>query len=427
MGMTSMLLQDSTLSDDMVDSLSLVMASSGLLLTLVNNMLDVRKVDANMMTEFKLKSIDSAPPIKDAVDFCRPLARSSSVELSVDLARDAVVRSDPLRQQQILINLISNAIKHTPSGNSICIKTEVCSRQQLDEFVSSSLTAGETPESQSGPVEDSSGAAVSPTDRFLVVSVSDGGNGIPTGQERKLFRKFSQLDSETENALGGNTVGQPSGTGIGLNLCLKFVHIMHGNIWVNNNRDGNSSAPGCTFSFSLPLVSVDNSVNKDSIGKGEAMPLSPSRRSQVCGKCARASKHRVLLVDDTLLNRKVFDRMLKMIGVGFVQTAESGHSALELLERENFDLVFTDIQMPTMSGIDLSQEIHSSTTLKPAPVVVGLTADTSVDLRERCEASGMADVLHKPITMLEMYDYFEKSVDSLVLRGRKVPVLVEAI
>jgi signal transduction histidine kinase/ActR/RegA family two-component response regulator len=412
MGITSMLLGEAeSLPTDVQESLALIMASSGLLLTLVNNMLDVRKCDANMMSEFQLVPIPLKPPMEDAAAFCRPLATISNVKLELEFGNSsqyAIIESDALRLQQVLINLLSNAVKYTSVGSVIRIAANIKTISEVESLIGSSLAAGVV---QTGRETASKGDT-----KVMVFSVSDQGKGIAPGQEKRLFGKFSQLDSTQTHTLGGNSVGQPSGTGLGLNLCVNFVEIMKGNIWVANNSDC-----GACFSFYLPLVLETNGevreerpplpqqTNSTTNGARPKNPTAPL----VSHRSASASKYRVLLVDDTLINRKVFDRMLNRVGVGLVTTVESGVEALKALEAGDYNLVITDIQMPGMSGTQLSEAIHLNRNIAKLPLVVGLTAETSRDLYERCKACGIVDVMHKPMTVDEMKDYFEKVVDSL--------------
>ena len=121
-------------------------------------------------------------------------------------------------------------------------------------------------------------------------------------------------------------------------------------------------------------------------------------------------------MDDTLINRQVFLKMLQCIGVMNAKAVESGMAALKALTTEEYDLVISDIQMPGMSGTELSHAIQKSATLAKLPVVVGLTADTSERVEEECKASGMLDVLHKPITLDEIRNYFENDVGRLLKR-----------
>jgi CheY-like chemotaxis protein len=120
------------------------------------------------------------------------------------------------------------------------------------------------------------------------------------------------------------------------------------------------------------------------------------------GDAPTMSDLRVLVVDDIPINLKVIERMLKGIGIGTVRLADSGRSALAIMEHETFPLVITDIQMPDMDGMQLSDAIRSYDALATKPLVVGLTAETSDTIHERCAKSGIAHVLHKPITKKQL-------------------------
>ena len=119
---------------------------------------------------------------------------------------------------------------------------------------------------------------------------------------------------------------------------------------------------------------------------------------------------------DTLINRKVFERMLKLVpSVEMIKSVESGKKALDELRSGNYNFVITDVQMPEMDGFELCRSIKQSETLLESPVVVvGLTADTSQRVHDSCLQSGMADVIHKPITSAEMNEYFQNTVRKLI-------------
>jgi len=490
MGITSLLLEQdftrdagmepvagSSFGKDAIESLGLVMASSSLLLNLINNLLDVKKATANMMDEFLLAPLLASDPIRDAIDFCNPLASISGVNIVRNCNGDtanAFVNANALRLQQVLINMVSNAIKYTDRGTTISIGTRsstvgdtlaalrasiACSSGWEDpSTTSSSSSTSSSPARQQQPPPG--GAPV------LVVSVSDSGPGIDSDQSRRLFSRFARLDRPPKRTLGSSSVGQPTGTGLGLHLCQMFVHRMRGCIWAENNSTGK----GSTFSFCLPLVLSPQQQQQQQHhrpqhqherGRGRRRPspggalpappmapsLAPPPGSEQEGRTGAAIelRHmRVLVVDDTLINRKVFDRMLKKIGVVHVCTAESGREALAKLfgsdgkdhgggggdengengkELYRCDLVITDLQMPGISGTELAEAIfrrraeppRGAVLLPPTapPVVVGLTADTSPGVAEKCASSGMSDLLYKPITVVEIKDYFHKTVGTL--------------
>lgn len=298
---------------------------------------------------------------------------------------------------QVIINLISNAIKYTAGGGTIQVTCSSRSQRQVDKIMDSALAAGERQ-----PPEQTENKNA----KVVVVSVIDSGPGIAPGQEQRLFSKFAMLNSKVRNHPSQSTVGQPTGTGLGLNLCQKFVHLMNGNIWVFNNDSGT----GSTFSFYLPMVVDDESLRTSK----PQVPLANTHRTDSGCTLPSSRDHRVLLVDDMLINRKVFARMLKRIGVRATKAVDSGHAALKALREDEYDLVISDIIMPEMDGFELSEAIQKSKDLKKKPVVVGLTADTSERVEVQCRNAGMVDVLHKPLTVDEMTDYFDTVVGGLI-------------
>eukprot|EP00536_Pseudo-nitzschia_multiseries_P004933 jgi/Psemu1/189374/e_gw1.87.68.1 len=430
MGITSLLLQqDSSLglkqsNKDALESLGLIMASSSLLLNLINNLLDVKKVTANMMEDFLLTPLLAADIIQEAIDFCKPLASISRVSITTewnDDAAGAFVNANALRLQQVVINIISNAIKYTDQGTTIRIYLNSVAMEDAMEAMKKAISCSK--------LKNDISLETTPV---LVFSFSDVGPGIDLEEASRLFHRFTRLGQRPTNTLGSSNVGQPSGTGLGLHLCQMFVQLMNGYIWVANNESGK----GSTFSFCLPLVAGHNDPftvsNHDakrtdasrtvSIGPNSDLPkarLSSIDEGDSSAYNVDFARLRVLVVDDTLINRKVFDRMLKRIGVVNVCTVESGEDALIELFLGNYDhqydVVITDLQMPGMSGTELTQKImqRQASSSRKSVVVVGLTADTSPNVAKRCAASGMSDVLYKPITVMEIKDYFQNVIGRL--------------
>eukprot|EP00531_Pseudo-nitzschia_arenysensis_P000763 CAMPEP_0116129738 /NCGR_PEP_ID=MMETSP0329-20121206/8077_1 /TAXON_ID=697910 /ORGANISM="Pseudo-nitzschia arenysensis, Strain B593" /LENGTH=952 /DNA_ID=CAMNT_0003624011 /DNA_START=74 /DNA_END=2932 /DNA_ORIENTATION=- len=418
MGITSLMLEQteyseqqmsSNIANDNADSLGLIMASSRLLLNLINNLLDVKKANANMMDEFLLAPLLATDPIRDAIDFCNPLASISNVNISIeccDGTQQAFVNANALRLQQVLINMISNAIKYTDQGTDITIRTRPSTVKNTKLTLRKAIASysdDELPDNT--PV--------------LIFSVTDSGPGIAMNQARRLFQRFARL-SQPSRTLGGNKIGQPSGTGLGLNLCHMFVTRMRGWIWAENN-----AGRGSTFSFCLPLVEEPMENPALSVSTGRELQRTPmTKRASLRGEFFPLAGQdyrelRILVVDDTLINRKVLDRMLKKIGIKQVSTVESGKDALEelLSSGKAYDLVITDLQMPEMSGTELTEAIllkqEKTSSAEDRLVIIGLTADTSPDVAEKCATSGMSDVLYKPITLVEIKDFFQTKLGKL--------------
>lgn len=393
MGMTSLLLENQSLEapTEVMECMSMVMTSSRLLLTLINNILDTRKCDAGRMDEFTLGPVPLGPSIQEAQAFCKPFATVSGVTLSMrEIDEGLSVEANPLRLSQIMINLISNAIKYGPENSNICVSSRVIAKKQVDREISNAaLAVGcKTTKSYDGDV--------------VVISVCDEGKGIPMEHSARLFGRFAQFDADEPRK---RVAGQPSGTGLGLSLCAEFTGRMGGQIWARNIPSG-----GCCFSFYLPRsqkprpehavitpesnVSVSHSSNELKVPGSQRLPM------------------RVLLVDDTQINLKVFGRMLEKLQIGTVKSANSGEKALELTRNQRFDLVITDLHMPGMQGTELSAAIHELTPGQ-IPIVVGLTADQSERVEAECREAGMLTVLHKPITQQALGEFFEQIADTL--------------
>jgi CheY-like chemotaxis protein/two-component sensor histidine kinase len=421
MGMSSVLVDAEDLTiKEAKDGLSTVMVSSRMLLTLINNLLDVRKCDESLLDGFQLSAVPLAKSLQECTDFCRPIASVTNVSVCSHVGSDCKhvsVQSNPIRFQQILINLTSNAIKYTKPGSKVRICATVMTMPEVNEMMDKALECG-IPRGQS-----KTSAATTSDQKLVVVSVCDSGDGVPASSAGKVFQRFSQSTATRSiNAIGQNTVAQPTGTGLGLNLCVKFVERMRGNIWVTNDPKG-----GARFSFYLP-VATDASVAACSATS--QTPVSIAGRGNVTDdpgiSTARKKKrnsggaynYKVLVVDDTIINLKVMDKMLSRIGVKNVKTLDSGGKALAYLEEESVDLVLTDIQMPHMSGHELSEKIHHNSKLVCSPTVVAMTAETSERLHERCRSSGIVHVLHKPITAPELERFFSETVAGLVCANR---------
>ena len=391
--MTSLMLEDSNLPENVIESMSVVMTSARLLLTLINNMLDVRKCDSAMMDEFQLSPLRLSQALSSAVDFCKPFAGITGVGLSVANFADLKqlhVKSNGLRFQQVMINLISNAIKYSPTGSSVAISVKEMTLSEAEGLAARALARG-LERNEANPNFPGS-------TRVAVVSVTDYGAGIPEEKRSHMFGRFAQLDTKPTNFIGGESQGQPSGTGLGLNLCLKFVQRMQGNIWVENNTDC-----GSTFSFYLQIAEATRERKSTATAKS-IRSSSPTAVTEATS----ADRFHVLVVDDTIINLKVLERILKRIGVGKVTCASSARKGLEELEKDHYNLVFTDLQMPEMGGIDLTKIIIGKDRKQPVPpMVVGLTAEVSDSVDAQCKAVGMAHVLHKPITATQMQEFFD--------------------
>jgi len=196
--MTSLVIEnsDNVTAAEALDSLSTVMASSRLLLTLINNLLDVRKMDAMMMDEFKLSSTLLAPAMHESMQFCRPIAfiNDAELEMTLDFNEDDVkIMTNPVRFQQVVVNLVSNAIKYT--NKSIELRAEVLTKETVEARLNDAFAVG-LDKKLCDSVPD-----------LAVISISDKGSGLPEAMRGRVFGKFAQYNglSEKEVVRGCNT------------------------------------------------------------------------------------------------------------------------------------------------------------------------------------------------------------------------------
>ncbi len=307
------------------------------LLTVVNDVLDFSKIEAGML---KVEHIPFAlrDRLMELVDLLRPQAEEKGLELALAIAADvpARVTGDPVRLNQILFNLLGNAIKFTGSGE---VKLAV------------SRGPG-TPDS-------------------LEFAVEDSGIGMDAEVLGRIFKPFTQADSSTSRKYGG--------TGLGLAICTKLVGMMNGRITA-------TSTPGTGSVFRVELALP------------EAGPTVAGGRPDAAETEAKAPRAgRILVVDDTPVNREVAIVMLRKLGF----TAEgvaSGEAAIQAVTRGTYAAVLMDCQMPGLSGYEATRRIRGLSDRAKARIpIIAMTAHALQGDRELCLASGMDDYLAKPI------------------------------
>ncbi len=340
--------------------LHIVQNSSYALLGIINDILDFSKIEAGQL-ELKERIFRLDEMFDRVMDVFIYQAGEKGIELLVDIDRDTprILLGDSLRLQQILTNLISNAIKFTPAGGSVLISVH-------------GHTVGHASEAED-QIE-------------LSFSVKDTGSGIPPSYMPLLFEPFTQGDSSSTR--------KHEGTGLGLSICKRFVTMMHGNIWVES-----ALGKGCTFFFTVRLVQA---------GTGPA------------GKLVFPSDIRglnALVVDDLLDSRIIIRKIL--ISLGFrVESLSSGIEAVERLQPENMqrdpvDLIMMDWKMPDLDGIETSRKIREELHLT-MPIIM-MTAFTKDVQRFEAEAVGTNGFLPKPIFQSTLFDAI---MDAFGKRGK---------
>jgi CheY-like chemotaxis protein len=242
---------------------------------------------------------------------------------------------------------------------------------------------------------------------MTVISIRDHGKGIPQEEMSRLFGEFVQLEVSMQKdrnygASSGDEkfVGQSSGSGLGLNLVMKFISRMNGHIWVTNCEDGG----GAMFTFCFPRG--EQSLCDDDSSRGDSRQLQALELSK-----EDANSFHVLVVDDSVINLKVLQQMLVRLGVNKIHTASDGRKALEYLkgvEARGFDLpnvILSDVNMPNMDGYEMMRGVRAIAQYDFPPKAMACSADWTRETEERCIKAGFDGVLRKPITFTFLQDF----------------------
>jgi signal transduction histidine kinase/DNA-binding NarL/FixJ family response regulator len=343
-GMNRLLL-DTKLDNDQQQYAEMVQASSLSLLAILNDILDVSKLEAGQVKIERIE-FDFATLLADAMRLFASQARDKGLDLCLRVAPTVGgwYIGDPTRLRQVLVNLLGNAIKFTESGH---ITVEViCLPPRY------------------------------PGDELVSIAINDTGIGIAEEIRDRLFHKFSQVDGSITRRFGG--------TGLGLSISKQLTELMGGEIGV-----ASATGVGSTFWFTVPLKPTNGASLRQ---PDEATVVQPSSADADGGLSAG---RRILLADDNAVNRTIATIMLSRAGYT-VETAADGREAVDLLSREDFDLVLMDVQMPVMDGVEATRRVRALPGKMAKVPIIALTAHAMEGARESYLAAGMDDYLTKP-------------------------------
>ncbi|NJR66821.1 MAG: PAS domain S-box protein [Leptolyngbyaceae cyanobacterium CRU_2_3] len=359
LGFTQLLLRGGSLNLQQQDYLDTISRSSDHLLTLINDVLEMSKIDAGRVTlnvtDFNLHTL---------LDWLKQMfqlkAQSKNLLLTIERspALPLYIRTDESKLRQVLVNLLGNAIKFTATG-SVALKVY----QAIEQ---------EPPPSRS------------PDLHTLIFEVSDTGPGISADQLDRLFQPFVQTETGRQSQ---------EGTGLGLAISQKFVHLMGGKMSVSTRL-----GQGTTFRFSIQVEGLE--------------PLQAiAQPHQVVGLQAGQPEYRILVAEDNLSNRQLLSMLLSSVGFS-VQEAANGQAAIAQWRQWLPHLIWMDIRMPIMDGLEATQQIKAASNDQyPAPVIIALTGSAFEEDRQVAFAMGYDDFVRKPLRPEIIFDKIAEHLD----------------
>ena len=356
MGMVEML-DDTELTGDQRDCIDNIKVSAEHLLTIINGILDLSKVESGKMTVDKVP-MNLAELCNEVVALFAVKARQRGLTLDYHYteAMSPYVEGDPVRLKQVIANLVNNAIKFTREGGRVSINVKhapheackICSdSQSVQNFSCSGMT--------------------------VCISVSDSGIGIKPESLDAIFDAYNQADKSTHRLYGG--------TGLGLSVCKSLVGLMGGHIWADSVVE-----QGTTFNVLLPLATLEKAEFEN--WRYDDLIEPPTSNEQA---------GHVLLVEDDAVNALIAQKALQSCGHKVTHVAD-GQQAIEAFaaQPQDFDVILMDHHMPIMDGIEATRKLHEMFDDSELPPIIALTANAMDGEREKYLQAGMQDYCTKP-------------------------------
>jgi signal transduction histidine kinase/ActR/RegA family two-component response regulator len=332
-----------------------IQVSSSILLELLNDILDLSKIEAGKI-EMEETPFSVSQATKEACDLLRTKATEKKLSLTCEIGSNVpdLVTGDITRLRQVLTNLLSNAVKFTEKGE-VTLHVKILERN--------------------------------PENYRIEFAVQDSGIGIPMDKLNRLFNSFSQVDTSTTRKYGG--------TGLGLAISKKLVELMGGGIYVETHE-----GRGSRFVFTI----LAGKVVESAVGEFHS-------QQQEQQNSASITRLQILVADDTPLNRKLVGKMMEKLGHDADMTND-GKQALEAALAKKYDLVLMDVMMPEMDGPTAAQKIREARKAE-APPIVAMTANAFVGDREALLEMGMDDYISKPFTLNDLKEKLDAWVYKL--------------
>ena len=378
-GMTNLLL-DTKLEPEQREYVETINTSGAALLMLINDILDFSKIESGKVS-LEAEPFEIRACIETVLSLLSFMTKEKSLEVQylIDPQVSPLIAGDIHYLQQILVNLVGNAIKFTSVGK---VSINVSKYQ----------------------------------DNQLLFAIKDSGLGIPSHKLDKLFKPFSQIDSSTTRKFGG--------TGLGLAICKKLISLMGGDIWVES-----FVGQGTTFLFTIPYYPMamqryPNIEGVDPISDLALEAVEIPKSNTLFNKIPKLAEQiplKILLAEDNLVNQKLANRLFEKMGYD-IDVATNGIEVLAAIQKQSYDLIFMDVQMPEMDGLEATRQIRAIeqsgqiglSSLAKSIQIIAITANAMQEDSEKCLASGMNDFIAKPFKVEQIQTAIEKW-------GRKQP------
>ena len=342
-------LDKSSLNPSQKEQLQIVRKSSMHLLKIINDVLDYSKMQSGKFT-FERIIFSPSETIREVIDILLPEAHNKGIKMNFNTL-ESIPQSllgDPFRLQQILLNILGNAIKFTGTG---AVELKIMADKERGNEV------------------------------LLKMSIKDTGVGIPAAMVIKVFDDFEQVENNISKRF--------KGTGLGLSITKKLVENQNGHIQIES-----SEGKGTTVDIIIPYELVTSNQ------------ISLKEEKRIESEFLEEKK--VLIIDDEPFNRKLLKIILIQWGA-VVEEAHDGENALSLINMRHYDLVMMDVRMPGMSGIEITERIRKhQDKFKKNIVVIAITASNDAEKKKKCLNAGMNDFIPKPFTERSLFDVISR-------------------
>lgn len=354
------ILSTSNLTDEQAMYCKHINVGAQNLLEIINEILDFSAFESGQL-KIESNTFSITKIINDICAMFIKSAENKGLELSYHIDEDvpSSIYSDATRLRQIIVNLVSNAIKFTEQGKiTVSVK-----------------------------LEKKSNLKIQPIFQELLIIVTDTGIGIPKSQSELIFSPFYQVDGSVTRSYGG--------TGLGLAMSTKIIELMGGKISLQSH-----SGQGSTFTISMPLISKENNLTEEQ----DISPLVVNNNETVTNDfniINHGSDKKIIIVEDNEINAELLTIMLNEIGYN-AEIAENGKVFLDMMAKNKYDLILMDCQMPILNGYDATLQYRETESINTHIPIIAVTANAMIGDKDKCLACGMDDYIQKPINSKEL-------------------------